>query len=348
MKTTLKKGKQCTGLAKRSSTPCLTKRKAVMSKAKVAKTKKVNTEPLPSPNSSFTDELKKTKGSQFLVCKSTSRASSPQIILKLSFYLKLESKLWEMVQNVSDPATFTKCREEFWESINKSKIWELENFFKDMKLKKSIKKALIVELCGVMLASDLYRANDAVSNLKNLSLFIHQNYIEVLFAIYSHLKLPQNSAWKQLKSLIQVRRMTTVTDKHISLHQNTEILSGLLKDICKHFRQFSKQSALSSSIFSMLKSVNKLNYVTVKEVITQALTLCEPILIPPEVPYLPPVPSGTYTLVLDLDETLVHFVQNKDEGAVYIRPGCEEFLRVVSEWYEVVIFTAGLQDVINK
>lgn len=256
--------------------------------------------------------------------------------------------MWEMVQSVSDQATFARSREDYWESISKSKVWELENFFKDIKIKKSIKKALIVELCGVMLSTDLYKANDAVSNLKNLSLFIHQNYIEVLYTIHSQLKLPPNSASKQLKSLIQVRRMTTVTDKHISLHQNTEILSGLLKDICKHFRQYSKQSALSSSIFSMLKSVNKLNYVTVKEVITQALTLCEPILIPPEEPFLPSVPSGTYTLVLDLDETLVHFVQSKDEGAVYIRPGCEEFLKTVSEWYEVVVFTAGLQDVINK
>jgi len=68
--------------------------------------------------------------------------------------------------------------------------------------------------------------------------------------------------------------------------------------------------------------------------------------------------TGRKTLVLDLDETLVHssfrVVQNADivisveiEGenhAVYVRkrPGCDEFLVRVAELYEVVIYTASM------
>lgn len=62
-----------------------------------------------------------------------------------------------------------------------------------------------------------------------------------------------------------------------------------------------------------------------------------------EPPFLPEAP-GRYTLVLDLDETLVHYFEENDEGHYLIRPGCEEFLQEASQYYELVIFTAALQD----
>ena len=182
-----------------------------------------------------------------------------------------------------------------------------------------------------MISTELFKTNDSVNNVKNLMLFIHQNYIEILYLVYTKVKLPGTAVFNKLRGVISIRRMNTKSEKTIGLNQNTEILSGLLKEICKHLRQTSKQTALSSSIFSILKTVTKLKYVTVRDAIVQALSLSEPVLIQPDEPYLPPSPSGTYTLVLDLDETLVHFTQNEEEGTVYIRPGCEEFLKGTSE-----------------
>lgn len=45
-------------------------------------------------------------------------------------------------------------------------------------------------------------------------------------------------------------------------------------------------------------------------------------------PYLPPIDDSQYkyTLVLDLDETLVHYFQTEDDGTCLIRPDAEEFL----------------------
>ena len=65
-----------------------------------------------------------------------------------------------------------------------------------------------------------------------------------------------------------------------------------------------------------------------------------------EAPYLPSLDTSTYkyTLVLDLDETLIHYFQVDDDGKWLIRPYTEKFLAELSQYYEIVIFTAALQN----
>lgn len=64
----------------------------------------------------------------------------------------------------------------------------------------------------------------------------------------------------------------------------------------------------------------------------------------PQVPYLPPLVDYEYSLILDLDETLVHYVDNGVDGYLNIRPNCTEFLEQMSRYYELIIFTAGLPE----
>lgn len=62
--------------------------------------------------------------------------------------------------------------------------------------------------------------------------------------------------------------------------------------------------------------------------------------------YLPPKhPEKMFTLVLDLDETLIHYEEiSYGKGKVHVRPFADKFLQQLSLHYEIVIFTASVQD----
>lgn len=49
-----------------------------------------------------------------------------------------------------------------------------------------------------------------------------------------------------------------------------------------------------------------------------------------------------YTLVLDLDETLVHFIESRNCSNFFImRPFCHLFLKNLSKLFEVVVYTSS-------
>ena len=74
------------------------------------------------------------------------------------------------------------------------------------------------------------------------------------------------------------------------------------------------------------------------------------------IPLIPPTTDTRKTLVLDLDETLIHssdipphssveyFMSGNPQFYVYKRPGLDEFLQFASERFEIIIFTYGEQE----
>ena len=64
------------------------------------------------------------------------------------------------------------------------------------------------------------------------------------------------------------------------------------------------------------------------------------------IPYIKTKNIKKYSLVLDLEETLLHFnisINNNNEGVVDIRPGTIKFLDDISEYYELIVFNEGEQ-----
>ena len=64
------------------------------------------------------------------------------------------------------------------------------------------------------------------------------------------------------------------------------------------------------------------------------------------VPYIKTKNIKKYSLVLDLEETLLHFninINSNNEGIVDIRPGTIKFFDDISEYYELIVFNEGEQ-----
>ena len=63
-------------------------------------------------------------------------------------------------------------------------------------------------------------------------------------------------------------------------------------------------------------------------------------------PFLPPLDTKkyTYSLILDLDETLVHYIEEENRAYVQVRPYADYFLTEMSKYFELVIFTAAAED----
>ena len=62
----------------------------------------------------------------------------------------------------------------------------------------------------------------------------------------------------------------------------------------------------------------------------------------PSFPYLPTTTQKELFLVLDLDETLIHYDYNSE--VFHVRPFAEEFLKKCSPLFEIIIFTAAVQE----
>ena len=158
--------------------------------------------------------------------------------------------------------------------------------------------------------------------LNSLRIYINGNY-------YINNNIEQTQIFTTLydnfisKSLINfeslnVNALEELFNKNIFMHENKLSKSNILKDI--------------NCINNEYYNINNQEETDTK------------------VPYLKFPCKKEYTLILDLDETLICFKSsNADEniGNIHIRPGLEIFLEIIKEFYEIIIFTVGTREYAN-
>ena len=242
-------------------------------------------------------------------------------------------------------------------------------------------ETILYELLRIILIYEILTENELrnrlINNLMELINEIHQNFlIECDFILSKVSDKSLSNLWiKKLKNIIISKKTWIKNNRHLSLlnqrnnnihdmiqylikicaniintNKNTKIdidlgtlsyfnnnISNLrLTELNEYFiYSISKENKKISKAFSSIIKVNY-NYLNQKNANNLIL-----------IPYLPSniIGDKKYTLVLDLDETLISFRIGKNgSGIIKMRPGLFNFLKKVKTKYELVVFTAGTKE----
>ena len=170
-----------------------------------------------------------------------------------------------------------------------------------------------------------YKNSELISLIsKNLDKCVNSiKYYSTLNLKYSAIK-PYGDALNQLLYSIDKKTLNQFA---------TIILNTILFGELEANKNRSMQNCLSSNL-NLIKNVN--NGLIGSSIVNNIKDFP---------PFLPPInPKYKYTLILDMDETLIHYFFTHVNGMFFVRPFCFNFLRELNEIYEIVTFTAGTKE----
>lgn len=144
---------------------------------------------------------------------------------------------------------------------------------------------------------------------------------------------------KEIKACLV--KITEIAINYIYQGVNNSLISSVSSEFIEEINYFEK-------ILLMLKEDKEIEHNGIKLFVIKNLANFQGIILQSNImtPYLPPIDDSKYkyTLVVDLDETLVHFVEEEDKAYVQVRPYADYFLNEMKKYFEIVIFTAAAED----
>ena len=164
------------------------------------------------------------------------------------------------------------------------------------------------------------------------------------FLSLRNLKMINNST---VDSLIEIKYYSYQIKKYLELLLNIINDKDILKnDFYKLFKNIDCLSfnCLNDFYFKyVLRIINKNASVTGKNASSYGGVMA---IYNIKVPYLNNVRNQKFTLVLDLDETLIAFKinPNQENGLLKFRPGLDYFLQRMKNLYEIIVFTSATKE----
>ena len=179
-------------------------------------------------------------------------------------------------------------------------------------------------------------------NLKHIELN-NKEYISFLMK-YDNINYKNPTS----NNLLEIKFYTNKIEKYLQLFLNSISNDNNLKtEFCTLFESIDNISAVKLIHFfksKIIRVVNQNASVAGIESSSYKIFLNENSI---QVPYLKNKCPKKFSLVLDLDETLISFKLEPNEenkGTIRFRPYLDSFLQKVKEKYEIIVFTSGTQD----
>ena len=282
-------------------------------------------------------------------------------ILNIEELLMTEEKLSAVINCIEDGKP---CAEECFEWMNSysqsALINNIEKFFIKEQFIRIIRFSVNLNIFSLMLCYMISLDENIFSKLNMHLLNIMRNNHRILILISNYLKnriIDNNIYVERLNQLIinyepnNKNKLQIIKD--ISFYSN-----NLMKLIQNLFLFYYKQEFIL--IYNELENISSSNLIKIYRekfhhnsnqngsiFASSAYFRMHKFNGGVPIPFLNTKSTKPYTLVLDLDETLIHFKSNpnnESSGKIMIRPYLYEFLKTIKEDYELIIFTAATQD----
>lgn len=298
-----------------------------------------------------------------------------ECLVNLEDFMLIEEKLCEIIDNLkTNRQNINDCFDWWNFYFNCSLSGNFDVYFKEESAKIIVRDYQNLELITMILTYDASHDKDTLKSvvliLKSIFVLLHENLLFICEYILSKVSYESlTNVWvHKLKGLVKskLNNKTKSKDHAAEIRENNRDITDYLRIILKNYPSNEKIDQL----ISMFKNLNKINKNILNEffrnkiirLVNKNASVLASQLQESEIlqlqknnrimyPYLRKEALKEYTLVLDLDETLIHFqVDGLDEqkGLLRMRPGLFEFLESVSRHYELVVFTAATQDVYYK
>ena len=249
----------------------------------------------------------------------------------------------------------------------------LEQIFKDVHSKSIMQRCIKVQLLTLLISYDssidkcLFSKVDEV--LYSMLQCNHFNWGTICEYILSKIAIGNynNNPWVEKLRSIVIKNQNKIQNANTNatctyierIELNTQRIYNDIRVILKNYHITNHKTKVLLTLF---KTIDKVTYSDLHTIFQEqfmqvdnanASVLASVVLKensnfkPVPAPYIKTKSLKQYTLVLDLDETIMHFKvnpKNELEGVLRVRPGIYDFLDQLSEYYEMIIFTAATQD----
>ena len=277
------------------------------------------------------------------------------------------------IENGESKIISNKCFEFLNYYYNSIFYQKIDVILKDSKYFETIKLFIKYVLLSIIICYDLSLDNDTIDMHLKFSEILDLNFksfVIILELLYDKINKEKQNFW--IKNLTDKINNLKYLDEHErkkldeknstkidTIKSNINLINTKIEDILLNYTH-TINKCLNSLFKKILdKSIEDINYFFREYILKEENLGCSILgssylkyadnFTPEKVPYLQNNNTKKFTLVLDLDETLLHFKieDNNEEGIIKLRPGIFKFLEEVSKYYELVLFSEASEDYVN-
>lgn len=291
--------------------------------------------------------------------------------IQLEDLIVLEEKLYHILDSFRFGKPVPKICIEWWTFyIYSSFCGKFESLFTEgSPLRNIAHEASILELLSIILTYETLKdpkiQQSTINTLKNLINVLHQNFLVMVDLILTRISSQSmTNIWiNKIQNIILSKRSHRIyKNEHMNaIKKNNDYITSIFKNIIRLYTQTNKID--TSSLNFYLKQIQKISIKSVNDYFRKKINqdFCKTgdslTFIISEAPVMPNIPvpylsqkiplekRKPFTLVIDLDETLISFRTDENRrGLLRLRPGIHQFLSELQKTFEMILFTAGTQE----